>query len=679
VPALHFVHPGDLATRTGGYRYARSLLAALAQRGVAAQIHRLADAFPFPDSDALVHAEAVLAGIADDSLVVIDGLALGAMPAQVAAHAARLKLVALVHHPLALETGLTRPQAARLAASERAALACVRAVIVTSPATAAGLQDYGVHADRITVILPGTGAAEPQSRTVAPRVQACAEGRPVQLLCVASVTPRKGHLDLVDALAACRQADPSVAWQLTCVGSLTRDPACATALAARIAALGLAAQVSLAGERDEADLDCFYQAADVFVLASYHEGYGMVLAEAIAHGLPIVSTTAGAIPDTVPAAAGLLVAPGDIAALASALSAVISQEARRTAMAAAAARAAVDLPDWGQAARRFLDVLQALQADPSRPTADAAGFPASWLALREPHDHAARDAMLTEKLRGWLVAAGGLARPDPATDAAPPLGIVDLACGTGSTFRYLAPRLGGPQRWILVDQDRCLLAHAPQSGAGTGASIGMGGVFADCQVTTSCLDLAADLDRLPLAGADLITASALLDLVSIEWFKRLLATIVAAGSQPAPAPPILPALLLALTYDGVIRWQPALADDDWTTTLFNHHQRGDKGFGPALGPQAADEVAACLSVAGYSLTTAPSPWHLGPADDRLQREFLAGIAGAAAEMLAEGAAAGDAARLATWLASRTALIAAGISAVEVGHQDLLALPGNGRR
>jgi len=367
VPAFHFIHPGDLSTRTGGYRYARELLAALARRGVTFGVHRLADAFPFPDAAALTHAADVLAGIPDGSLVVVDGLAFGAMPAQVAAHGERLKLIALVHHPLALEKGLSADDASRLKESERAALACARAVIVTSPATAAALLDYGVSAPRITVILPGTdralGARPPTGPAIGPRVNgpavtgpaatptdatgpaatgpaatptAANSPDPVRLLCVASVTPRKGHLDLVEALAACQARNPRAAWRLLCIGSLERDPGCAALLADRIRSLGLGGLVRLAGEGDEAAVNRAYAEADVFVLASHHEGYGMVLAEAMAHGLPIVSTTAGAIPDTVPAGAGLLVEPGDVVALAAALEQVLTGRADLESMAAEA-------------------------------------------------------------------------------------------------------------------------------------------------------------------------------------------------------------------------------------------------------------------------------------------------------------------------------------------------------
>jgi glycosyltransferase involved in cell wall biosynthesis/SAM-dependent methyltransferase len=662
VADFHFVHPGDLATRTGGYRYARCLLEVLRARGLEVAVHRLADSFPFPDADALAAADRVLAGIAADSIVVVDGLALGAMPLEAARHARRLRLVALVHHPLALETGLAPAAAARLEAAEREALRSTRAVVVTSPSTRLAMQDYGVAGSRVTVVLPGTGSTA-QGRL---REASSGERSPVRLLCVASVTPRKGQLELVEALAAYRARDPAAAWSLTCIGSLDRDPAYAAAVQARVRALGLEARVAMVGERDEDAVDRAYDAADLFVLASHHEGYGMVLAEALAHGLPVVSTTAGAIPQTVPADAALLVAPGDVGQLADALGQAIARPRVRQAMADAARRAARSLPDWPTAADRFQRVLAAVRQAPE-PAADGSGaggtgdvggtgqaFEASWLALREPYDHAARDAALTRRLADFL-------RPRAARDAATQLRILDLGCGTGSTLRYLAPRLGGAQSWTLVDNDVRLLAALPQAGAV--AADGAGGLRLDLAPLT--LDLAAAVERLPVADVDLIAASALLDLVSPAWLDRLLRHVQRSRAQP-------PALLMVLTYDGTLSWQPPHADDAWATDLFNRHQRGDKGFGPALGPAAADETTRRLQAAGYSITAATSPWHLGADDVAIQQAFLAGMAGAVAEL----AAAAEAPRLQAWLRSRQAWLAEGISSIEVGHRDLLALPGD---
>ena len=180
-------------------------------------------------------------------------------------------------------------------------------MIVTSPHTAGDLAAYQVAAGRGSASsCPGTDPA-PLARG--------SGGPGLALLCVASLTPRKGHLVLLEALAELLDLD----WHLTCAGSPDRDPPTARAVAAAIARLGLADRVSLVGELDEAGLAPLYDRADLFVLASYHEGYGMVLADALARGLPIVATKAGAIPGTVPPSAGMLVEPGDPAAFAGAL------------------------------------------------------------------------------------------------------------------------------------------------------------------------------------------------------------------------------------------------------------------------------------------------------------------------------------------------------------------------
>ena len=312
--ALYVVVPGDLDTRTGGYEYDRRIITGLRERGWSVDVRRLDDSFPTPTSAAREQAAQVLAAIPDGSTVLVDGLALGAMPAEVEREAARLKIVALVHHPLAAETGIDPALAAALETSERRALAASRSVVVSSRATAVRLAHYGVGADRVTVVEPGTDAA-PLARGSAFSVQLSALGgepsaishQPreshepldVALLCVATLTPRKGCELLLRALASI----PHRNWQLTCAGSLDRDAPTVARVRALLRADGLEDRVVLAGDMDAATLAAHYNRADLFVLPTLYEGYGMAVAEALARGLPVVSTATGAIEDLVLGAA----------------------------------------------------------------------------------------------------------------------------------------------------------------------------------------------------------------------------------------------------------------------------------------------------------------------------------------------------------------------------------------
>ncbi len=346
MPALALLLPGDPATLTGGYEYDRRIAAGLRDLGWTVTVHALDASFPFPTPSALAHARATLAGLPSGRLALVDGLALGAMPAVAEEAARRLRLVALVHHPLALETGLAPAAAAALRRAEMRALAVAAHVIVTSPATARALTDYRVAPERISVVVPGTDPA-PLARG--------SGGPGLALLCVATLTPRKGHAVLIEALAGLRDRD----WTLTCAGSRTIDPATSAALEQQIARLGLAGRVVLAGERSRAALAPLYDSADAFVLATFHEGYGMALAEALARGLPIVATRAGAVPDTVPPEAGLLVEPGDPLALRHALRQLLDQPAVRERLARGARAARARLPDWPQTCHRLAAVLAA--------------------------------------------------------------------------------------------------------------------------------------------------------------------------------------------------------------------------------------------------------------------------------------------------------------------------------
>ncbi len=342
--ALIFVVPGSLDLRTGGTRYDRRIIRELRKTGRMVRAVELPGSFPFCDDTARRAAQAVLENSPDGAAVVIDGLALPAFGAVLAAHRGRLSLTALIHHPLARETGLSEAGSRQLFEIERDLLRLVAGIITTSPATARMLYAYEIESARINIVVPGTDPATPVARP---------ENQTVRLLCVASFIARKGHATLIAALAECASLD----WHLDCHGALDREPAVTAAARTLIRRHGLAGRISLHGEADDAALTAAYRAADVFVLASALEGYGMAFAEALAHGLPVVGSGAGAVRETVPAAAGLIVPVDDPAALSAALARVIANSTLRATLATGARAAARRLPDWPRAARTFAAAL----------------------------------------------------------------------------------------------------------------------------------------------------------------------------------------------------------------------------------------------------------------------------------------------------------------------------------
>ena len=346
--AAAFAVPGRLDQPTGGYAYDRRIIAELRRHGSDIEVIDLGDGFPHPSAATLRAAAASLRRVATGRPIVIDGLALGVLPEAAQQLAATHPLIALVHHPLALETGVSAAAAAALRQSECAALAAVRHTVVTSAATARLLAaDYGVPEHAITVVRPGNDLIR------SPAGQA---RDTLNLLAVGAVVPRKGYDVLIEAVARLTDLD----WRLTIAGDCTRDRAAAGALATRLVLLRLGPRVRMAGAVSDEELSRLYGKADIFVLASHHEGYGMAFAEAINYGLPVVGTKAGAIAETVPDDAGILVAPGDVGALATALRTMMADAALRARCAATARRAALDLPCWDAAGLAFLDVLRAL-------------------------------------------------------------------------------------------------------------------------------------------------------------------------------------------------------------------------------------------------------------------------------------------------------------------------------
>ncbi len=348
VRQLTFAVPGSLATPTGGYAYDRRLIAGLAALGWQVEVVDLGEGFPWPSDATRQRAWLRLNDVAAGRIVVIDGLAYGVLPEAVLQLRVDNPLVALVHHPLALESGLSLQQANILRSCERAALMAARLVVVTSEATARILvADYAVPADRIVVSRPGNDSVPPADGS--------SDGI-VRLLSVGAVVPRKGFDVLVAALS--ELAD--LPWRLTIAGDRGRSPETAAQIEAIIARHKLTDRVTLTGAVTAERLAELYGGSDMFVLASRFEGYGMAYSEAIAHALPVVGTNAGAVPDTVPVGAGVLVAPDDVGALARTLRRLIENPAERQTMAVAARAAAARLPTWRETAAIVARALEGL-------------------------------------------------------------------------------------------------------------------------------------------------------------------------------------------------------------------------------------------------------------------------------------------------------------------------------
>jgi glycosyltransferase involved in cell wall biosynthesis len=339
---MFFAVPGDLSAPTGGYEYARRVL-----HGLPDLRHLpLPGGFPHPSRSDLDAASARLATVPADAVLLIDGLALGALPVS-CLDAVRAPIVALVHHPLCLETGLSDASRTALRVSEATALSRASHVIATSASTAALLAaEFGVSNARLSIAEPGTDPAVRSSRV----------GVPPRLLAVGAVVSRKGYDLLVRALAELDH----LAWSLTIAGSMDRDARAVANVRAAIATCGLEGRITLAGAVDPATLDQLYAAADIFVIASLHEGYGMAAAEAMARGLPVVASTAGALAATIPDAAALKYSPGDRVALRDALDQMLTDESVRSACAEASWSAGQRLPAWEQTAHRIADLLQAV-------------------------------------------------------------------------------------------------------------------------------------------------------------------------------------------------------------------------------------------------------------------------------------------------------------------------------
>ena len=347
---VHVLLPGSPETPTGGFLYDRKMLHALRRADRLDGVLVVPGSWPEPAAATIALAQRLVAALPNGSALLVDGLAFSPLLEVFQAEAARLALYALVHHPLADETGLREQTRIRLFDRERRALALVRGVVAASATTARRLSnDFGVAADRIRVVQPGIDVNGGRRAGAAGRRRLPAV--PV-LLCVAILTPRKGQDVLLRALASLRRQP----WRLQLVGQ-SRNRAYARHLRRQALALRLAERIDFAGAVPSAAMPAQYRAADAFVLPSFHEGFGIVLAEAAAFHLPIIASDVGAIPEAVAGSRHCLVPPGDPRALAR----VIRRHLCRQRI-GGGLRPAVKPRSWDDAGREFVAALDALGA-----------------------------------------------------------------------------------------------------------------------------------------------------------------------------------------------------------------------------------------------------------------------------------------------------------------------------
>jgi len=332
--------PAPFTAMSGGYSYDRRLVAGLRALGRDVTVVELAGRHPLADTAAEIAARDALAGLAPGTRPIVDGLGLPAF-APLAAELVTRGAIGLIHHPTALETGFTATERDMLGAQERALFAALPRLVATSPLTARRLaEEFGADPARIAVVEPGTDPA--------PRARGSG-GPGVALLSVGALVPRKGHDILLRALATL----PDLDWRVTIAGP-ARDPVHAQGLQALASELGIAQRVTFSGEVDDGAMAALWDTTDVFALATWWEGYGMVAAEALARGVPLAVTAGGAIAEVVPVDCGVVATPGDVVNFGKALRRILFDDAMRREMADAAWEAGQRLPRWDDRAAAFL-------------------------------------------------------------------------------------------------------------------------------------------------------------------------------------------------------------------------------------------------------------------------------------------------------------------------------------
>jgi len=330
--------PGPLATISGGHTYDRRMADSLRALGHDVQVLELDGRLPDPDQAAIYAARTAWAALPAASKILIDGVALPAF-AGLPLH----QVTGLIHHPAALETGLSEETAQRLHATEAAMFRDLPRLVVTSDQTKDRLvKDFGTPSDRISVIVPGIDDLTRSTGSAGP---AC------QILSVGALIPRKGHDVLLHALSRLFDLD----WELTLAGSTDRDPVHANGLRALAEDLNITRRVRFVDDVTEA----LWANADLFALTSYFEGYGIAIAEALRRGVPVAVTNVGAVPTLVDPEAGVVCAPGELDQISKSLRRLIFDSALRHDMAEVAWQSARSLPSWNEQAGQLVTVLSA--------------------------------------------------------------------------------------------------------------------------------------------------------------------------------------------------------------------------------------------------------------------------------------------------------------------------------
>ncbi|WP_296930714.1 glycosyltransferase [uncultured Marinobacter sp.] len=632
---LEFLVPGDPEQNTGGYRYVRKLVEALCYAGCEARVTGLVGQFPRPDRIARTAMDEALSRLPDGVSVILDGLAMGGLPEIVEKHSRRLNLIALVHHPLADETGISEADRQWFLDSEKRSLGFVKGVITTSQHTADRLADYDVPAGAIRVAEPGVA----RTQNLKSRIKSSENNGP-HILCVAHLSPRKAQHQLVEALENLK----ALPWRCTMAGSGSRDPEYSQQVRGAIAKAGLDDRVGLVGEVEESGLADLYREADFFVLPSLYEGYGMVIDEALAERLPVISSDGGALANTSAKPGVVQYCAGDVRALTARLRSWLEHPNELDHARKLAARESRRIRSWADTAIDFSEALLYFNNLSAR-LHQHSEFASTWLAAREAADHRARSKKLIDQLNQWF-----LDRYDGvASESHHPMRIVDIGTGRGSNALYLVPALQVPQTWLALDQDSALLREARQR---------VDSLDVPFETRTAQLTPNNMAQQLP-PEADLITASALIDLVSESWLGALARSAARRKS----------AILIVLSYAGMFELSPAHPDDELVRTLVNQHQHGDKGIGAALGPEASTVLKDLLIAEGFRVELDESPWTLGSGDQTLAQMLMQGWIDAATEQSPD-----DRNRLIQWLETRNRQLSEGNLTVIVSHLDMLALP-----